>query len=154
MTLFDKNILEFCYKIFIMQLKNLILEILKRGEKFKSREIAKRASILDQGMPYTKDDVKEVIFNELKDIVNYDHLTYEYYIINKDPKPNLVSNKDLILVTLKKSEVPMTLIDISNNIRLNYKKNISIDDILLIILKDLRYEVGFEEGKLVKYYLR
>ncbi|MCX6195174.1 MAG: hypothetical protein NTY55_00810 [Flavobacteriia bacterium] len=137
-----------------MKLKELILEILKRGEKFKSREIARRASILDQGMPYTKDDVKEVIFNELKHIVNYDNLTYEYYIINKISKSNPISNKDLILETLKINEVPMTLIDISNYIRYNYKKKISIDDILIIILKDLRYEVGIDEGKLVKYFLR
>jgi hypothetical protein len=137
-----------------MKLKELILEILKRGEKLKSREIAKRASLLDGGMPYTKEDVKEVIFNELKHIVNYDQLTYEYYIINKIPKSNPISDKDLLLETLKINEVPMSLIDISNYIRYNYKKNISIDNILLIIIKDLRYEVGIDDGKMVKYYLR
>ena len=48
----------------------------------------------------------------------------------------------------------MSIIDISNYIRYNYKKNISLDNILLIIIKDLRYEVGIDDGKMVKYYLR
>lgn len=137
-----------------MKLKDLVLEILKRGEKFKSREIAKRASVLDEGMPHTKEDVKEVIFNELKHIVNYDQMTYEYYMINKIPKTIPTSDKDLILETLKINQVPMSIIDISNFIRNNYKKNISIDNILLIIIKDLRFEVGIDDGKMVKYYLR
>ena len=83
-----------------MYLKDLIIEILKRGGKLKSWEIAKRASILDEGMPYTKDDVKDIIFKELKHIVNYDHLTYQYFIINI-PKSNIKSDKELILETLK-----------------------------------------------------
>jgi hypothetical protein len=136
-----------------MNLKDIILEILKNGNKLKSREIAKRASTLDDGLPYTKEDIKEVIFNELKHIVNYNNITYEYYIINNTPNSCPISNKDMILLTLRINDKPMTLIDISNYIRRTHKKNISIDDILLIILKELRYEIGIEEGKVVKYYL-
>jgi hypothetical protein len=55
---------------------------------------------------------------------------------------------------LKINELPMSIIDISNYIRHNYKKKINIDNILLIIIKDLRYEVGIDDGKMVKYYLR
>ena len=137
-----------------MYLKDLIIEILKRGGKLKSWEIAKRASILDEGMPYTKDDVKDIIFKELKHIVNYDHLTYQYFIINI-PKSNIKSDKELILETLKINGNPITIIDIAIYIRKNYKKNINIDDILMIIVKDLRFEVARNtDGKLLKYFLR
>lgn len=137
-----------------MNLKDLILEILKRGGKYKSKEIARRASILDNGIPYTKEDIKNTIFKELNQIVKYDKLTFEYYIINNSPGKIPLEKKDLILETLKLKNEPMSIIDISNSIKHNYKKNISLDDILLIILKDLRYEVGLEEGKLVKYFIR
>lgn len=59
----------------------------------------------------------------------------------------------MILLTLRINDKPMTLIDISNYIRCAHKKNIRIDDVLLIILKELRYEIGIKEGKVVKYYL-
>ncbi len=137
-----------------MNLKELILEILKRGGKYKSKEIARRASILDNGIPYTKEDIKNTIFKELYQTVNYDKLTFEYFIIDKSKKSIVLENKDLILETLKSNNDPMSIIDISNTIRRNYKKNISIDDILLIIVKELRYEVGIEDGKLMKYYIR
>ena len=137
-----------------MNLKELILEILKRGGKYKSKEIARRASILDNGMPYTKEDVKNTIFKELYQTVNYDKLTFEYFIIDKSKKSIVLENKDLVLETLKSNNDPMSIIDISNTIRRNHKKNISIDDILLIIVKELRYEVGIEDGKLMKYYIR
>ena len=154
MTHIDKIILHFCLKIFQMNLKELILEILKRGGKYKSKEIARRASILDNGMPYTKEDVKNTIFKELYQTVNYDKLTFEYFIIDKSKKSIVLENKDLVLETLKSNNDPMSIIDISNTIRRNHKKNISIDDILLIIVKELRYEVGIEDGKLMKYYIR
>lgn len=137
-----------------MNLKDLILEILKRGGKYKSKEIARRASILDNGIPYTKEDIKNTIFKELNQIVKYDKLTFEFYIINNSPVKIPLEKKDLILETLKLKNEPMSIIDISNSIKHNYKKNISLDDILLIILKDLRYEVGLEEGKIVKYFIR
>lgn len=136
-----------------MKLKDLILEILKRGGKFKSREIARRATALDNGIPYSKEDVKEIIFRELNHIVNYDQITFEYYIINKVPKIYPLNIKDLILETLKINEVPMSSIDISNYIRHNYKKNIKIDDIMMAIITDLRYEVGLTDDRLVKYFL-
>lgn len=142
------------FKIIEMNLKELILEILKRGGKYKSKEIARRASILDNGIPYTKEDIKNTIFKELNQIVKYDKLTFEYYILNQSPKTIPLEKKDLILETLRIKNEPMSIIDIANFIKLNYKKNIGLDDILLLILKDLRYEVGIEEGKLIKYYLR
>lgn len=137
-----------------MNLKELILEILKRGGKYKSKEIARRASILDNGVPYTKEDIKNTIFRELNQIVKYDKITFEYYIIDNSPRTIPLEKKDLILETLKLKNEPMSIMDISNSIRHNYKKIISLDDILLIIIKDLRYEVGIDEGKQVKYYIR
>lgn len=141
-------------KIIQMNLKELILEILKRGGKFKSKEIARRASILDNGIPYTKEDVKSTIFKELNQVVNYDKFTFEYYIINKSSKTLPFEKKELILETLKLNNESMSAIDISNFIRHTYKKNINIEDIMFIIIRELRYEVGIDEGKLVKYFLR
>lgn len=137
-----------------MNLKELILEILKRGGKFKSKEIARRASILDNGIPYTKEDVKSTIFKELYQTVNYDKSTFEYYIINNSTKTIPLEKKELILETLKLNNEPMSSIDISNFIRYTFKKNINSEEILFIIIKELRYEVGIDEGKLVKYFLR
>lgn len=137
-----------------MNLKELILEILKRGGKFKSKEIARRASILDNGIPYTKEDVKSTIFKELNQIVNYDKSTFEYYMINNSPKTIPLEKKELILETLKLNNEPMSSIDISNFIRHTYKKNINREEILFIIIKELRYEVGIDDGKSVKYFLR
>lgn len=136
-----------------MKLKDLILEILKRGGKFKSREIARRATILDDGILYSKEDVKEIIFKELNQIVNYDKITFEYFIINNVVKTYPLNIKDLIIETLKINEAPMSSIDISNYIRQNFKKNIKIDDIMTSIITDLRYEVGLTDAKLVKYFL-
>ncbi len=137
-----------------MNLKELILEILKRGGKFKSKEIARRASILDNGIPYTKEDVKSTVFKELNQIVNYDKSTFEYYIINNSSKTIPLEKKQLILETLKLNNEPMSSIDISNSIRHTYKKNINSEEILFIIIKELRYEVGIDDGKSVKYFLR
>lgn len=54
-----------------MNLKDLILEILKRVRRFKSREITRSTSILDDGIPYSKKGNKETMLKELNDIVNY-----------------------------------------------------------------------------------
>jgi hypothetical protein len=137
-----------------MKLKELIIEILKRGGRYKSAQIANKASLLDYGFPYTKEDVKDVIFNELKSHVNYDKFTYEYYIGDKTPpKVITIDNKDILLETLRINEKSMTIIDIANFIKLNFKKNINIDELLLIIVKDLVNDIGIDRGKPLKYFL-
>lgn len=79
--------------------------------------------MLDNGFPYTKEDVKDVIFNELKNHVNYDKFTYEYYIGDKTPPKEItIDNKDILLETLRINEKSMTIIDIANFIKLNFKK--------------------------------
>ncbi len=137
-----------------MKLKELIVEILKRGGSYKSSQIANKASLLDYGFPYTKEDVKDVIFNELKGHVKYDKFTYEYYIGDKIPPQAItIDNKDILLETLRINEKSMTIIDIANFIKLNFKKNINIDELLLIIIKDLVNDIGIVGGKPLKYFL-
>lgn len=84
-----------------MTLKDLILEILKRGRRFKSREIKRSTSILDDGIPYSKEGNKEIMLKELNDIVNYDKISFEFYTTNKVVKTYPSNIKVLILETLK-----------------------------------------------------
>ena len=70
------------------------------------------------------------------------------------PQPAItIDNKDILLETLRINEKSMTIIDIANFIKLNFKKNINIDELLLIIIKDLVNDVGIDGEKPLRYFL-
>ena len=52
-----------------MQLKELILETLKRGGKLKSREILLKLNLLEPNNIYSVKDINKTIYHELKNIV-------------------------------------------------------------------------------------
>jgi len=136
-----------------MNLKDNIIEILKRGEKFRARKIADRVFMLNGGIPITVEEVKTCIFNDLRGVVKYDNINYEYYILNKKITKIPITTNDFILETLKTHVEPMSSMDISNYVRLKYNKSIKSDDIVFAILTELKHEVGISDSKNIKYFL-
>ncbi len=136
-----------------MNLKETIVEILKRGEKFRARVIADRASMLNGGEYISVDKVKEIMFNDLKGIVKYDKNTYEYYIVKSKGCHTPSTTNEFIIDTLKHNTEPMSAMDIVNYIRLKYKKAIHMDNVTFAILTELKYDVGITDGRTTKYFL-
>lgn len=132
-------------------LKNIIVEILKRGEKLKSKEIAQRASLLSGGENISKELIKKTIFQELSGIVKYDSKTFEYYIIEKSESKS-ISKEEMIIETLKINQCEMSSIDIANFIKNKFKKYINKDEVEMIILSSLLFDVGIKDGKIIKYF--
>lgn len=138
-----------------MQLKELILEILKRGGQLKSREIHLKLRLLEPNNIYSVTDINKTIYHELKNIVFYDKSTYKYYML-KNNNLNLDTSKaEMIINSLKNSNKPNTLIEISNYIKLKYNKIIKIDEIQEIILGELSGKIGFDYSRpcYIKYFI-
>ena len=138
-----------------MELKDLIIEILKKGANLKSKEILERVTLLEPNNIYTTADINKTIYHKLKNKVNYDKLTYKYYVRTKVEYINVLSNSELIKKTLEMNNKSMSLIDISNFIKLKYKKYLKIDEIQIILLVDLRDIIGIDNDNttLIKYYI-
>ncbi len=137
-----------------MQLRELILEILKRGAKLKSREILIKINLLEPNNIYSVTDINKTIYHELKNTVFFDALTYKYYMLENKMVLNL-SKAEMIMNSLQKSSHPISLIDISNYIKLKYNKIIKIDEIQEIILFELQGDVGFDNSNPIhiKYFI-
>ena len=156
MTLFDKIILEFCFnKLLIMKLREQILEILKRGAKLKSREILLKLNLLEPNNIYSVTDINKTIYHELKNTVFFDKSTYKYYMLENDKMILNITNAEMILNSLQKSNHPLSLIDISNYIKLKYNKNIKIDELQEIILFELSENIGIDNSNpsFLKYFI-
>lgn len=138
-----------------MQLREQILEILKRGAKLKSREILLKLNNLEPNNIYSVTDINKTIYHELKNIVYYDKSTYKYYMFENEKMILNITNAEMILNSLQKSNQPITLIDISKYVKLKYKKNIKINEIQEIILFELSANVGFDNSNpsLIKYFI-
>jgi hypothetical protein len=138
-----------------MELNKLIIEVLNKGATLKSKEILHRITILKPNNIYTVTDINKTIYHELKNKVNYDKLTYKYYLSTKVEYNNVLSNSELIKKTLEMNNKSMSLIDISYFIKLKYKKYLKIDEIQIILLLDLRDIIGIDNDNIaiVKYYI-
>ena len=137
-------------------LSDVILQILNRGASLKSREIAQKASMLSNGDLISKEDIKREIFKNLKDKVTYDETTYQYYLTNynRKIKPKLkLEIKEMIIKILGNTNIPLSAIDISNEIKKDFKCALKYEKIELIILTELKFEVGIVKDRLIKYYL-
>lgn len=53
----------------------------------------------------------------------------------------------MIMNALMKNDKSMSLIDISNYIKLKYNKNLKIDDIQIILLDELKNEIGIDSSR-------
>ena len=138
-----------------MELKNLIVEVLNKGAKLKSKEILVRITLLDPNNIYTVTDINKSIYHELKNKVTFDKLTYKYYLKDKVKIIEEFTNLELIKKTLEITDKSMSLIDISNYIRTKYNKNLKIDDIQIILLVDLKDSIGIDNSNLsvIKFFL-
>lgn len=138
-----------------MELKKLILEVLNKGAKLKSKEILVRITLLDPNSIYTVTDINKSIYHELKNKVIFDKLTYKYYLKDKVKIIEEFTNLELIKKTLEITDKSMSLIDISNYIRTKYNKNLKIDDIQIILLVDLKDSIGIDNSNLsiIKFFL-
>jgi hypothetical protein len=138
-----------------MKLKELIIEVLNKGAKLKSREIINRITLLDPINIYTVTDINKSIYHELKNKVIFDKLTYKYYLKDKVKNIEEFTNLELIKKTLEITDKSMSLIDISNYIRTKYNKNLKIDDIQIILLVDLKDSIGIDNSNLsvIKFFL-
>lgn len=138
-----------------MQLKDLIIEILKRGGKLRSREILLKSKLLDPDNIYSVTDINKTIYHELKNIVFFDKSTYKYYMLENNNIISDISKAEMIINSLQKSNKSISLIDISNYIKLKYNKIIKIDEIQEIILDELSGKVGFDNSSpsSIKYFI-
>lgn len=138
-----------------MQLKELILETLKRGGKLKSREILLKLNLLEPNNIYSVKDINKTIYHELKNIVFFDKSTYKYYMLENNKMSLDFSKAEMIMYSLQKSNHSISLIDISNYIKLKYNKIIKIDEIQEIILVELSGNVGFDNSNppSIKYFI-
>ena len=138
-----------------MQLKELITELLKRGSKLKSREILENLNLLEPNNIYSVSDINKTIYHELKNIVFFDKSTYKYYMIENNKMSLDFSKAEMIMYSLQKSNHSISLIDISNYIKLKYNKIIKIDEIQEIILVELSGNVGFDNSNppSIKYFI-
>jgi len=137
-------------------LSDIILQILNGGARLRSREIAQKASLLSGGDYISKEDIKKEIFSKLKEKVTYDNTTYQYYLsgIKSQSKQSIkIESKEMILKVIGNSNKPLTAIDISNEIRKIYKCTVQYENIEIIILTELKYDIGIIKDRVIKYYL-
>lgn len=137
-------------------LSDVILQILNAGARLRSREIAQKASLLSGGDYISKEDVKKEIFDKLKEKVTYDSTTYQYYLTSNKSQlkqPQKIENKEMILKVIGSSNNPLTAIDISNEIRKMYKCTVHYENIEIIILTELKYDIGIIKDGVIKYFL-
>ena len=59
----------------------------------------------------------------------------------------------MILKVIGNSNKPLTAIDISNEIRKIYKCIVQYENIEIIILTELKYDIGIIADRVIKYYL-
>ena len=138
-----------------MVLKELIVEVLDKGAKLKSREILARITLLDPNNIYTVTDINKSIYHELKNKIIFDKLTYKYYLKDKVKITKEFTNLELIKKTLEITDKSMSLIDISNYIRIKFNKNLKIDEIQIILLVELKDSIGIDNSNLsvIKYFI-
>lgn len=130
-----------------MLLKELIIEVLRRGEKLKSREIFEKLKLLDSNVIYNISDINKTIYHQLRNKVHFDKLTYQYFILENNKPIIDLSKSEMIMNALMKNDKSMSLIDISNYIKLKYNKNLKIDDIQIILLDELKNEIGIDSSR-------
>jgi len=136
-----------------MILEKEIPKLMKSGRRYKLTDITKKINLLNGDLTISKSDIFKAIKSDLNHIIKYDEETFTYYIKSKKALPYPTNEIDSIRYALVLSEKEMTSIDIKNFIKNNFRKTISILDIEVLLLTDLKNEIGITKTRPIRYYL-